>query len=387
MSIKLTDIVPGIDPTSLPQITGSQLYALVNNAQLQADRGMIIATTDVAGVPVVPDAGTYSRWQTYFWLRFQPNSTSFSIYAWNPLHPNGNPQLLYWNSITSGTIPAGSIIGSMLADSTITKEKIENIDISQINGSNTLLTSTSTFTGDVTGTQGTSLAIGANKVTGAMVQSSATVDADRAISTNHVKDLSITAGKLAADSVTESKILSSAVTNSKLGPGAVTDGKIALLSLLTTKLSPAAVVGDNNKLIAVLDAAAGTVKYIDATALRTYLKTAGYYVSPAPFAVANTSESHALGAVPPFVRVVFVQTDAASRNGYSQNDELEVSSVVGPDYRPYFQISSDATKVYISVNSTASTIYMIPKGGGTILTDVTAMVAAGYFKLKIYASL
>ena len=153
-----TDIISGLDPTGFSAISGAQLETMVGSATPFSDKGLIVVTTDSAGVPQVPDATTTTKWQSYLWLRLSPLTTSFIVCAWNPAQTynmgysdgSGNIVSTNWNPISSGSIPAGSIQGYQIAAGTIDKEKIQNIDISQVNNSASLLT-TSTISKVVTG--------------------------------------------------------------------------------------------------------------------------------------------------------------------------------------------------------------------------------------------
>jgi hypothetical protein len=93
-----------------------------------------------------------------------------------------------------------------------------------------------------------------NSITGAKIKSSASDDTQRAITTNHLKDLSVTTAKLAAEAVTDAKLASDpssdasravgtdhikdlAVTTGKLADVGVTTGKVANNAITSAKLS------------------------------------------------------------------------------------------------------------------------------------------------------
>ncbi len=77
-----TDLIVGLDPTGATAITGAQLAQLVNAANPQNDKGLIIVTTDGSpGNPVVPDASTTTKWQRYLWLR-RPLAYTHGIQAY-----------------------------------------------------------------------------------------------------------------------------------------------------------------------------------------------------------------------------------------------------------------------------------------------------------------
>ena len=203
------DLIVGFDPTSATSITGAQLAQMVNSATPSSDRGFNLITTDSNGTPVIPDAVGTAEFQRYLWIRMSPQSSSFTVYAWNPNQTyvlaytptGGSPTSTntYWNPISTGAIPAGSIQGYQIASATITKDKIVNIDQSQVNGlvGNYLTTGSTPAAGDIT--VGSSFAgglvVGANAITSTKLSSDATVDANRAVGTNHIKNGAVTVGK------------------------------------------------------------------------------------------------------------------------------------------------------------------------------------------------
>ena len=76
-----------------------------------------------------------------------------------------------------------------------------------------------------------------NAVTDFKLQSSATNNNARAVSTDHIKDLNVTEGKLAADSVTNSKIAVNAVTGNELADNSVDTNSIIDLNVTVGKLA------------------------------------------------------------------------------------------------------------------------------------------------------
>jgi hypothetical protein len=127
------DFTAGYDPTGQATITAAQLLALIQSATPYTDKGMVVATTDVVGVPQVPDARTgmgNDKWQKYIWARVQASTAS--LYVWSPGSPL-DATFLYWVSV-SISVPSGFIVGSMIADDTITAAKIISVDWTQITG-------------------------------------------------------------------------------------------------------------------------------------------------------------------------------------------------------------------------------------------------------------
>jgi len=131
-------LVPGIDPTAYPTITGGQLAQLVSAAIFAASVGAVITTTDDASSnPTVPQAQTDTTLKQYLWVRVGNGSQTVgtvTLYMWNP---NGASvgTLLQWQSLSQGSISPLSITGSMIAPSTIDKTKISGVlDATQIAG-------------------------------------------------------------------------------------------------------------------------------------------------------------------------------------------------------------------------------------------------------------
>lgn len=192
MSVLATDFLKGFDPTGSATLSAAQLLQLINSATPQTDKGLVIVTADAGGSPDVPDAATTTKWQKYLWLRVVTASSTFTLYAWNP-NVGSDATYLKWKDTYSGTIPAGSITNDMLAGSIAASKLAGSIALSQItNGTNLLSTTTSFATGDVTGTQSGGLVIGAKKVLSTMLANDATTDANRAVTTNSIKDAAVT---------------------------------------------------------------------------------------------------------------------------------------------------------------------------------------------------
>ena len=113
----------------------------------------------------------------------------------------------------------------------------------------------------------------------------------------------------------------------------------------------------------------------------------GYPTTGSP----NVDIAHGLGVTPTKVRVVLVQTNATPANGYPQNQELEIGSLltgVGGTYgcNPAVQVSAGATNVRISRDNVALT-YMVPYAGGAAAAVDAALVSGTQFMIKVYASI
>lgn len=148
MSVSLQDIVKGLDPTGFTAISGAQLAQLVDNGTPYTDKGMVIATTDTAGVPDVPDAATTTKWKRYLWVR--QTATTTKVYAWNDTAAS-DATYLKWIDLTNLSIATGSVTNSMLAGG-ITNDKLVSIEYSKVSGAPTSLAPTGAAGGDLSGT-------------------------------------------------------------------------------------------------------------------------------------------------------------------------------------------------------------------------------------------
>ena len=219
MSVLATDFLKGFDPTGSSTLSAAQLLQMINSATPNTDKGLVIVTADSGGSPDVPDAATTTKWQKYLWLRVVTATSTFTLYAWNP-NVGSDATYLKWKDTYSGTIPAGTITNDMLAGSIAASKLAGSIALSQItNGTNLLSTTTSFATGDVTGTQSGGLNIGAKKVLYTMLANDASVDANRAVTTDSIKTGAVTLAKFdttgAADTFLNNTVLNTPVWATK----------------------------------------------------------------------------------------------------------------------------------------------------------------------------
>lgn len=103
----LQDFISGFDPTGQNQIQGSDLLNMVQGGTPNTDKGLILTTTDVNGVPQVPNpnaALANNKWQNYFWRRVLTNGGGVVIgvltYQWNPAKAV-DATLLYWDQLVT----------------------------------------------------------------------------------------------------------------------------------------------------------------------------------------------------------------------------------------------------------------------------------------------
>lgn len=121
MALPVTqDLAKGIDITSLPSVTGSEMNQLVDSGRTAEDKGIVLTTQDSASnTPVVPDPNTsYSGitpiwWVRYIWKRVSFNANEpVKTYHWNPQRSVPDPTYLNWEWIEADaqTALANSII-------------------------------------------------------------------------------------------------------------------------------------------------------------------------------------------------------------------------------------------------------------------------------------
>lgn len=181
------DFLQGFDPTGTQSISAAQLLQLLTSATPFTDKGMCITTEDVAGNPTVPDAATITKLQRYLWRRV--SATSIGVYAWNPSAAS-DATYLKWQSLNIVGIAAGSIVGTMIADNTITDSKIISLNWSKLTGVPAFMALSDAATGDLAGS----------------TWGNATIKAD-AISTAKIVDAAVTLAKLNVSGATAMQII------------------------------------------------------------------------------------------------------------------------------------------------------------------------------------
>ncbi len=201
--MNVNDLALGFDPTNQTTITGAQLASLITTATPSSDRGFVLFTSDDPyGTPNVPNPNTTPEFARYPWIRMQANVNAFSVYIWNPaqLNPNNPSQLLNWNPIALGIIPAGSITNLQLAGG-ITYDKINSVSISSIINNSTLVLTTTTLSGgNITGSFMNGLTLANGSVTNAMLVADTTSGSpNAAVNTNNIVNQAITLPKLYTD--------------------------------------------------------------------------------------------------------------------------------------------------------------------------------------------
>lgn len=149
------DLTAPFDPTAYQFITGIQLLQLITGASpFVADKGIVVTTVDVAGIPQVPDANGTPKWKFYIWRRI--SAANVTLYVWSDNQPSYNDpvssvNMLQWYTAISASIAPGSITGSLIAPATITDVNIHDVSYSKLSGVPSSFTPGGSAGGSLTG--------------------------------------------------------------------------------------------------------------------------------------------------------------------------------------------------------------------------------------------
>ena len=127
---------------------------------------------------------------------------------------------------TISAIPNNTVGTGSLVNDSVTSDKLSD--------STTVDANRAVTTNHIRDLAVTTAKIAANAITDVKLSSDAAVDANRAVNTNHIKDLAVTTAKVAANAITDAKLSSSASVDASR---AVTTNHIRDLAITTAKLS------------------------------------------------------------------------------------------------------------------------------------------------------
>lgn len=364
MAASNTDLQVGFDPTGYTSISGAQLGQLVNSASPYSDKGLNIWTEDAAGVPDVPDASVTTKWQRYAWIRYSPLTQTATMYIWNPdrlfniTYTDGSTDFVqsYWNPVSIATIPPGSIFGYMIANGTITKEKIVSIDVSQIEGldlSGLVSTVTTPTAGDISGSFSVGFTIGNNKVT-----------------TAKIADANVTIAKLDGSEGLANQVL--------YNIGAATVGWQYVYDLLAGQTAKATPVAADY--IQIMDSAAGflgkKVLLSNLSALLNTLTTSRFTSALTAITThdiqildaAHGLQVNGVDTAPGRLRAYLKCTSADQ--GYAVGDMINIESFTQEaTQRPAFAVGANTTNVFAALRTaTNDQIYVIKQDGSDVGT-------------------
>jgi hypothetical protein len=203
-----TIFAPGLDPTGFTQITGAQLKQLVASAQFASGIGGVIVTVDSGAVPVLPDTTDYPTFENFIWLRVATTyGATVVLYTWNPnatyiLSYTGGNVTTNWTPAFTGAIPPQSILGSQIANGTITATQVNIANLLTAMGltpSSYITTATTPTGGQIGGSYGAGLTLNNNTVTSAEIA----VDGVNGIQTANINAKQVTAAKMLGGTINQ----------------------------------------------------------------------------------------------------------------------------------------------------------------------------------------
>ena len=141
----------------------------------------------------------------------------------------------------SGTVGAATIVNGAITNAKLGADAVDDTKIADDAIKSEHYTDLSILTAHIGNLQVTGGKIAAGTITGDKITDHATLDASRAIGTNHIKDLNITRAKLAADVIDASKLADDSVNSEHYVDGSIDTAHIADLQVTEAKLADNAV--------------------------------------------------------------------------------------------------------------------------------------------------
>jgi len=363
----ILDVLTPFDPTNYTSISGAQLQQFGSGIIPYTDKGLVVVTTDIGGVPQVPNANTNPKWQNYIWVR--QSVSSVSIYAW-AVGAASDATFLQWIPSNQSGIAAGSITGAQIAFNTITPNNIAAVNWSQIVGAPSALTPSGPAGGVLTGTY-PNPSILAGAVTGAMIAATTITGANVAANTIGVGNIAASGTALALLRTNAGATASEWAASSSIAfaAGGVTT------SAAQFKIPQVATSGAGDT---------GTWQMVTPAQL---LGQASVRFTSAAVALSAGAQlinsAHGLASLPANLRCVAVC--GTGNAGYSVGDEVDVESFeVSGGTGPGFGYGANATNVFVAQGSAATpgNLNVFHKTTG-VLTAITA----GDWTIKMYASI
>lgn len=203
---------------------------------------------------------------------------------------------------------------------------------------------------------------------------------DASIGTDQLVALAVTAAKIAADAVTTAKILDANVTAAKLASDSVTTVKILDANVTEGKIADDAVTGDK-----IADDAIVNAHILDGTITNAKLATPYTTFTEGSLTVPTSgtpaTRPHGLGAVPTIVQAYLVCTDAGGDRGYTQNQEVAITSFISNSSEsPAFTVAKDATNIIVQPRNTSSAPRILVASDGDYAT-----ITLSKWRLKVVA--
>lgn len=348
----LIDVVTPFDPSGFAAISGAQLQQFGSGIIPYSDKGFIIVTDDVAGVPTVPNANATTKWKTYMW--FRRSATAISAYLWNPAAV-ADATYLRWVSINIAAIGVGSIQGFMISDNTIADIKIISLDWSKLTGVPAGFLPSGAAGGDLTGTY-PNPAVANAVITGAKIAATTITHTNLAVS--------------AVEVPTDIKPSAVGLSLIRTNVGA-TANEYFVPQQITTLINPAA-IGDVGKNVVVAN------PYTD-----------GFVLQPRPFisplqaiaAAAVYNAAHGLGVEPTLIQC-YAECISAELN-YGVGDRVAVSYVTdSAGNLPRISFGYNATNVWIVQDSTIILLAICNK-----TTGIWTAITSAKWNLRVIASI
>lgn len=337
-----SDLLTGLDPTTLTSIKASQLLQMINNGTIGAtNKGGIIRSA------FTPDTINNPRYTNFVWIDTSAGLPG-SIKSWNGTG---------WSS---ASFSAGSITATNLAPGAVTQAALATNAVDTINIVNSAVTSAKIgalqIINSLLGAGAVSnLNIADRTITGAKIATQTIENTnilDGSLSGFKFSAATITSNCLAAGSINNSILATNAVAATNIIAGAVNNAALATSSVQATNVN---ITGGTAGQVLTVDPGASFAKWSTPMVVRTTNFSVGLLTNGVVFA---TSFTHGLGGLPSMVNIVL--TNSVTDLGYVAMDEAIFPTQVGVGY--------DATTVTLLWNGVLPSIGNRGTGTQTAIT-------------------